>query len=133
MGELLQRESATIENLVAIKLRGAQKRTLLTYTQQDHVFFDQGISKLYALAVESLGGIGKYGEELLDQVVTSVAGDHEGRKLSQRRVHLTCFKQVISATTQVPYPGRYNGTAWRYEEDTKLHGRFLTLGRGHKV
>lgn len=98
----LQRGSATNDGTVAATSE-APKRA--HYASPSHVSFGERIFKLTTLAVESFGRLGRNGEEILEQLATSVVRGEEGAGKMRKGVSMECIKQVISVIVQVAISG----------------------------
>lgn len=66
--------------------------------------FDERFFKLTNLAVESFRRLGRKGEDLLEQVVTSVFRGEECGGKARKGVSMERIKRVISITAQVATP-----------------------------
>ena len=71
------------------------------YARPGQVFFDERSYKLATLAVESFGGLGSEGSDLVGQVAERIVGGTDGTSLARKGVCKERIFQIVSVTTQV--------------------------------
>lgn len=96
--ECRQRGSPNVDDSAAAT---SETRGSLYSANQGRLSFDQTCFKLAAIAVELFISLAQVGEELVQQVATSVVRDEEGEGLPGKGVLVERIRRMISVTTQV--------------------------------